>query len=160
MAYTDDCLGRFVSRLKKTPAWKNLLIICIADHGIGYPKGLSEADMHRYHIPMLWIGGAVKQPKLFTKLCNQTDLPATLLGQLGINHKNYPFSRDVTSHTYTYPFAILTFDNGFAFIDSTGYTVQDFNSGHILTDKPKPSKQRFNLGHAILQTTINDLGKR
>ena len=53
-----------------------------------------------------------------------------------------------------------TFDNGFAFIDSTGYTVQDFNSGRILTDLPHPSQQRLKLGHAILQTTINDFAKR
>jgi len=160
MAYTDHCLGQFVNKLKKIPAWRNLLIICIADHGITYPQGLTEADQRRYHIPMLWLGGAVKSPRIINKLCNQTDLPATLLGQLGMDHQKYTFSRDVMSKNYTYPFAMHTFDNGFAFIDSTGYTVQDFNSGRILTDLPHPSQQRLKLGHAILQTTINDFAKR
>lgn len=160
MAYTDHCLGQFVEKIKKTPAWKNLLIICIADHGIGYPKGLTEADKRRYHIPMLWLGGAIKCPRIINKLCNQTDLPATLLGQLKLNHQKYSFSRDIMSKNYTYPFSMHTFDNGFAFVDSTGYTVQDFNSGRILTDLPHPSQRRLKLGHAILQTTINDFAKR
>jgi phosphoglycerol transferase MdoB-like AlkP superfamily enzyme len=160
MAYTDHCLGLFIQKLKKTPIWKNLLVICIADHGISYPKGLTEADRRRYRIPMLWLGGAVKTPRIFNKLCNQTDLPATLLGQLGINHRQYTFSRDVMSKNYTYPFAIHTFDNGFAFVDSTGYTVQDFNSKRVLTDLPHPSERRLRLGHAILQTTVNDFAKR
>lgn len=160
MAYTDHCLGQFVAKLKKTPAWKNMLIICIADHGIGYPKGLAESDRRRYHIPMLWIGGAVKSPRVVDKICNQTDLPATLLGQLGLEHGKFTFSRDVLSKDYVYPFAMHTFDNGFAFVDSTGYTVQDFNSGKILTDLPTPSKRRYSLGHAILQTTIHDFKER
>ena len=29
----DESLGRFVARLKATPQWKDLLIICVADHG-------------------------------------------------------------------------------------------------------------------------------
>ena len=160
MAYTDDCLGRFVERLKRTPAWKNLLIVCIADHGITYPAGLTEADKRRYHIPMLWIGGAVKRPRVIEKICNQTDLPATLLGQMGLGHKDFSFSRDVTSSTYTRPSAIHTFDDGFSLIDSTGYTVIDFQSGRALTDLPHPSQQRKAFGQAFLQTAIDDFAKR
>ena len=160
MAYTDHCIGRFVTQLKKTTAWQDLLLIFIADHGITYPKGLTEADKRRYHIPMLWIGGAVSKPLHFNKICNQSDLPATLLGQLGIKHDQFNFSRDVLSSTYTYPVAIHTFDEGVSFIDTTGYSVIDFKSGKTLTDKPTPSESRKNKGKAFLQTAIDDLSKR
>ena len=159
MAYTDHCIGRFVRRLKKTTAWHDLLIIFIADHGITYPKGLTEADKRRYHIPMLWVGGAISRPSHFSKICNQSDLPATLLGQLGIKHDQFKFSRDILSSTYTYPSAIHTFDDGVSFIDNTGYSVIDFKSGKALTDKPNPSESRKNKGKAFLQTAIDDFSK-
>lgn len=160
MAYTDDCLGRFVEKIKKTPTWKNLLIICLPDHGIGYPEGLTEANIKRYHIPMLWLGGAIKKPLRYNRICSQTDLAATLLGQMNIIHKDFPFSKDVASINYKYPFALHTFDNGFAFIDSTGYTVQDFNSNKIITDKPRSSNRRFKLGCILLQKEMENFAKR
>ena len=46
-----------------------------------------------YHIPLLWLGGAVKQPMQVDKIMNQTDLAATLLGQLGLEHTAFTFSR-------------------------------------------------------------------
>ncbi len=160
MAYTDHCIGLFIRRLKASEAWNNLLVIFIADHGITYPRGITEADIRRYHIPMLWIGGAVRKPLVVGSLCNQSDLPATLLGQLGIRHDAFGFSRDVLSTTYTCPSAIHTFDDGFSFIDSTGYTVIDFKSGHALADRPAPSPARKAKGQAFLQTAIDDLSKR
>lgn len=36
-AFTDHCLGEFVEKLKQTPIWKDLLIICLSDHGFYYP---------------------------------------------------------------------------------------------------------------------------
>ena len=57
----------------------------------------------------------VKKPVQIEIVCNQTDLPATLLGQLGISHDEFTFSRDVLSSTYTKPFATHTFDDGFSF---------------------------------------------
>lgn len=160
MAYTDHCLGRFVERLKKTPVWKNLLIICVADHGINYPKGVTEATQQKNRIPILWLGGAVRAPYVFHPIINQTDLPATLLGQMGLDHSRFTFSRDVTSRTYRYPFAVHTFDNGVAFIDSTGQTVHDLTSGRNIYDGPAPSARRLRFSKAYLQATIDDLNKR
>lgn len=160
MAYTDHCIGRFIDRLKHTPLWKNLLVVFIADHGIGYPKGMTEADEHRYRIPLLWVGGAVKEPRRISTICNQTDLPATLLGQLGISHADYRFSRDVTSSTYRRPFAFHTFDNGFSFIEPAGCTVFDLTSDKAVTDKPQPSAMRVRLGKAYLQQCATDLAGR
>ena len=67
---------------------------------------------------------------------NQADLAATLLGQLGLDHSSFNFSRNVLGSDYTYPFAFYSFNNGFAFRDSTGVTVVDNNSGNILLEEP------------------------
>ena len=159
-AYTDECLGKFIDRLKQTPAWKDLLVICLPDHGFYYPREGSNAMPRFYHIPLLWLGGAVKQPMQVDKIMNQTDLAATLLGQLGIDHSSFIFSRNVLGSDYTYPFAFYSFNNGFSFRDSTGVTVFDNNSESILLEEPVGSEQRINKGKAILQSVYDDLGRR
>lgn len=159
-AYTDECLGKFIDRLKQTPAWKDLLVICLPDHGFYYPREGSNAMPRFYHIPLLWLGGAVKQPVQVDKIMNQTDLAATLLGQLGLEHTAFTFSRNVLGSDYKYPFAFYSFNNGFSFRDSTGVTVFDNNSGSILFDEPEADESRLDKGKAILQTVYDDLGNR
>ena len=159
-AYTDECLGKFVDRLKQTPAWKDLLVICLPDHGFYYPREGSNAMPRLYHIHLLWLGGAVKQPMQVDKIMNQTDLAATLLGQLGLEHTAFTFSRNVLGSDYKYPFAFYSFNNGFSFRDSTGVTVFDNNSGSILFDEPEADESRLDKGKAILQTVYDDLGNR
>lgn len=159
-AYTDECLGKFIDRLKQTPAWKDLLVICLPDHGFYYPREGSNAMPRFYHIPLLWLGGAVKQPMQVDKIMNQTDLAATLLGQLGLEHTAFTFSRNVLGSDYKYPFAFYSFNNGFSFRDSKGVTVFDNNSGSILFDEPEADESRLDKGKAILQTVYDDLGNR
>lgn len=159
-AYTDECLGKFIDRLKQTPAWKDLLVICLPDHGFYYPREGSNAMPRFYHIPLLWLGGAVKQPMQVDKIMNQTDLAATLLGQFGLEHTAFTFSRNVLGSDYKYPFAFYSFNNGFSFRDSTGVTVFDNNSGSILFDEPEADESRLDKGKAILQTVYDDLGNR
>ena len=161
-AYTDECLGHFVDRLKRLPLWKDLLLICLPDHGFFYPDTQgSTHDMRTHRIPMLWLGGAVRQPMVIDRLMNQTDLAATLLAQLGIDHSDFNFSRNVLGEEYTYPFAYYTFNNGFAFADSTGYTLVDNTSGKVMDESSaKGSARRIELGKAILQSSYDDLGRR
>lgn len=159
-AFTDDCLGKFIDKLKQTPAWDNLLVVCLPDHGFYYPrKGLNTGPQF-YHIPMLWLGGAIKQPMKIDKIMNQSDLASTLLGQLGMDHSSFNFSRNVLGSDYKYPFAFYCFNNGFSFRDSTGVTVFDNNSESVLLDEPAGSEDRINKGKAILQSVYDDLGRR
>lgn len=159
-AFTDDCLGKFIDKLKQTPVWKDLLVICLPDHGFYYPREGLHTDPKFYHIPLLWLGGAVKQPMKVDKIMNQADLAATLLGQLGLDHSAFNFSRNVLGSDYTYPFAFYSFNNGFAFRDSTGVTVFDNNSQSIMLEEPAANEARLNKGKAILQSVYDDLGKR
>lgn len=164
MAYTDDCLGKFVDKLKKTKAWDNLLIICVADHGIYYPMEGPRSNPSFFRIPLLLAGGAVKEAKKYDYLVNQSDLAATLLAQLGIDHTDFKFSRNVLTDKYReYPFANYTFINGFAYTDSTGISVYDNNGNIVIYNEdimPGGQEQRVKKGKVILQTAYDDLGSR
>lgn len=159
-AYTDNALGSFIEKIKKSPAWDNLLIILLADHGYSYPKTLEKHDPDFFHIPMLWLGGAVSEPLQINTLMNQTDLAATLLAQLNISHYQFEFSRDIFSTVYSYPFIFYSYNNGFGFKDSTGVTVFDNTANKIIIEESCTGPERLDKGKAILQTLYDDLGKR
>lgn len=158
-AYLDDCLKAFIEPLRQTPAWKNLLIVMLADHGINY-RDLNQTKLARNHIPMLWVGGAVRQPRRIDKLCNQSDLAATLLGQLQLPHQEYAFSRDVLSSSYRYPTAVNNYSNAQMLIDSTGHILYDFDTKRFVVSNSRDSERLLRLNKAILQATTNDLRQR
>ena len=159
-AYTDECLGKLIEGLKQSPVWENLLIVCLPDHGFCYPQGTTDRGGEFSHIPMLWLGGAVKQPMKIDKIMNQTDMAATLLGQLGLDYSMFPFSRNVLSESYVYPFAFYSSGSVFAFRDSTGVSAYDIKADCISYEEPLASEERLNRGKAILQSAYDDLGNR
>ena len=154
--YLDHCIGTFVDALKQTPAWKNLLIILLADHSIDY-KGVGIEDSRYAHIPMVWIGGAIKTPQRVLHICNQTDLPATLLGQLGLCHTDFRYSRDVMSSNFTYPVAIHTYNNGVIVIENSGRTIFDLTANRMIWNKGLEEEKRIRIGKAVLQSAAYDL---
>ena len=149
--YLDECLGNFIDKMKQTPQWDNLLVILLPDHGYSY-FGVDETHELHDHVPMLWLGGALRGPRRVEQFCNQTDLPATLLGQMGLPHDDYLFSRDVMSRNYTYPFVVHTYNNGITMKDSTGFAVYDLNVNRIIVDKSTDAQKLIRRGMAILQT--------
>ena len=157
--YLDQCIGDFIQQLRQSDLWDNTLVIMLPDHGIVY-AGLDESNPLLNHIPMLWVGGAVKQPRRIEQVCNQTDLPATLLGQLGIAHDDYTFSRDVLSVTYKNPFAIHTYDDGYTIIDSASFVNYDFISNRVVSNYGKDRDKLILRAKAILQAASKDLNKR
>ncbi|WP_085536486.1 LTA synthase family protein [Massilibacteroides vaginae] len=160
VAFTDSCIGHFIDKIKATPVWDNLLVVFVSDHGFRYPDTFKEYEPERYHIPCLWIGGAIKEPVVVDELISQSDLAATLLGQLDIDNKDFAFSRDF--FTPDYPNSVFyTFNNGFAFIDSTGVSIYDNAAEVPLLESPaEGSAERFEKGKSVLQTLYQDLGKR
>lgn len=160
VAFTDSCIGHFVERIRKTPVWENLLIVFVSDHGFRYPETLEEYAPGRFHIPCLWIGGAVKRPAVIDRIVSQTDLAATLLARLGLPHEGFDFSRDIFAPDYPAS-AFYSFNNGFGFVDSTGVSVFDNAAGAPLLERPEAgSSLRLDKGKAILQTLYQDLGRR
>lgn len=162
MAYLDSCIGQFVTRLRHTETWKNLLLILIPDHGVNYPEGISDTNPRRSHIPLIWTGGAVRQPRRISAICNQSDLAATLLGQLRLPHDDFPFSRDVLSKTYTHPSAAHVWSEGILWKDASGESTLNLLSkpASVLSESPAPSARRVNAAKAYLQTIYDALGNK
>lgn len=157
--YLDQCIGDFISKLKASEAWDNTLVILLPDHSISH-KGMDNTNPLRNQIPMLWLGGAVKEPRRIETICNQTDLAATLLGQMHLPHDDFQFSRDVLSKTYQKPFAVHNYNNAQLMIDSTGYILYDFDASMFIVEKSNESERMERLNKAILQVTATDLKQR
>ncbi len=155
-AYTDHCFGEFVDRIKKTPAWDDLLIICVADHG--YNASHNPVSRQKYaHIPILLTGGALAESGRIDTIMSQTDLAATLLGQMNLPHDEFIFSRDILADTYKEPFSFHTYTNGFMLTDERGSTIVDNVSDEAI-EGADPGRERK--GRAILQKLYEDLANR
>lgn len=160
IAYADSCLGAFIDRLKADEGlWDNLLIVTLSDHCSGYPQmELQEPD--HYHIPMLWLGGAIHEPKKIDVLGQQTDLAATLLAQLGIDHSEFIFSHDLLANDHRH-FAFYDFPDGFGLItDSCLYVQDNKQDGVPLKWSHDPEGKAERWGKAYLQNLFDDLNKR
>ena len=127
----------------------------IPDHGFLYRQSYKDPGFFRS--PMLWLGGAIKAPRKMDILMNQSDIAATLLSQMGIQHKDFPWSRNVLSSTYTYPFVYCNYPAGMLFADSTGTSIYDINGDAVMMEQPNDNGQRILRAKAILQTSYDQL---
>lgn len=157
MAFSDECVGRMIERLKASPAWENLLVILVADHGYPYPKTLPYNVPLRHRIPMIWTGGAVRAPGVVETYGSQIDLAATLLGQLGIAHGDYAFSKDLFASEPPRKFAYYTFNDGFGVVDASGEAIWDATSDRIVSET---APGLLDVGRTMLQSTYRDLAER
>ena len=158
-AYLDQCIGDFIKKFKQMEAWKNTLVIFIPDHGNSY--GLDEDIMmvEKNRIPLIMTGGAIKENQVVDVVCNQSDLAATLLGQLGINHDDFLMSRDVLSESYTKPFAINSWSQGVVITDNLGSTVYDLNTDKVSATHKDPPASHADEIKAYLQQSYKLLSK-
>ena len=154
--YLDRCIGTFIDSLRQTPQWKDLLVVILPDHGLRY-QGVDETTRLYNHIPMLWVGGAVSKPRRISHLCNQSDLAATLLGQLGLPHDEYTFSRDILSSNYHRPTASHTYNNGITIYDTTGFMAYDLDAARVIAHEGTDTARLLRQARALLQLTSKDL---
>lgn len=158
VSYTDECLGSFVERLKSTALWDNTLLIFIADHAMqSYPGGLNNSDPRRFHIPMIWLGGAVKEPKVISDFGSQNDLAATLLSQLNLKYTDFKFSTDMLNPN-SRKFAFYSYVNGFCMTDSTGTVTYDNDRQEIIHQSGNVELEKS--AKAFFQNMYMDLGER
>ena len=160
VAYTDDCLGKLITKLKQNKAlWDNLLIVILSDHGRHYPSTQDYTTPSQYKIPLIFAGGAVNGNVHFEYPINQSDLSATLLTQMGLPSDDFKFSRNVLSNHYR-PYACFTFTDGFGAVDQQGIITYDFGSHKVLNRYDNPADSLLNYGMMSVQSVYNDIAKR
>ncbi len=160
-AFADHHVGEMIERWRNTPAWENMLVILIADHGISYPEGIEIGSLPRQRIPMLWMGGAVKAPLEVSTYSSQCDLAATLLGQLNIGHSRFSFSKDIFDPASPH-YAYWSYNNGFGIISDKGNVVYSCTGDKITsyagTNAATESLTRA--GKALTQSIHQDICNR
>ncbi len=159
IAYADSCLGQFIDDLKKQPMWKNSLVILIPDHSVLYPQTMQNSSPERYRIPMLWLGGAIKQPMRVDTLAAQSDLAATLLGQMNIPAKDFSFSRNFLKKS-TPKMAFFSYINGFGFVTDGNSTSYDCGANQLISSQGKNAHENETKGKAMLQYLLDDFNRR
>lgn len=160
IAYTDEALGHFVSQLKRSSEWENTLLILIGDHGYPYPEDKATPDRpEKYRILHLWAGGALEKKGRLSTICSQTDVAATLLSQMGFDHSDMPYSKNILS-AQVEPYAFFSVPNLFGFVDKEGITTWDCDSKQTLFNEGTHEERRILLGKAYLQNLLMDVSKR
>ena len=98
----------------------------------------------------------MKRHQVVEKISSQIDLSATLLGQLGIKHDDFMFSKDVFDNNSP-EFAIFAFNNGFGIIEKEGYASYDYDSQTEITSTDAEILKK---GKSFIQTVYRDFERR
>lgn len=154
--YSDSCLGDFFTKIKKTETWNNTLFILVADHGSGRPGNNPIYAVDKYKIPMLWIGGALKDSAFWVNTYgSQTDIAKTLLNQMGIESGMFSFSKDIFNNSGT-KYGYYVYNDGFAFINDSATVVFDNSKNGLLFSNGINTEEILLKGKALLQITAKD----
>ena len=157
--YTDKYLGEFIENAKSKDWWDETIIIIMADHGCRIGN-ISAHEKKRFHIPMLWLGGALSvSDTTITEFSSQTDLPLTLLNQLGMSGDEFIFSKDILSPE-TRSFAYYTYNDGIGFISDSMFSIYSFVKGDYLLRNTSETDPGLDPGLAYIQYLFEDFNSK
>lgn len=157
-AYADSCVGDFVERYREMPLWKNTLIVMVPDHLGAYPKPV-ENPLDKHTVPLILIGGAVKEPLVVDTYASQIDIAATLLAQLGLPHDEFIFSKNIFNPNAPH-FGYFTEPTLFGMVTPENQLVFNLDSNTVQIDEGTEKGANLEKGKAFLQKLYDDLEKR
>ena len=124
-----------------------------------YPVDLDVFSSERYRIPLIFYGEALAARGVKVEvLGSQIDIAATLLGQLGIPHTEFPFSKDMLEPANP-RFGFFTVPDAFGMVTDSGEVVFD-NVAKKIYSTSLPDTLALERGKAFLQKLYDDLEKR
>lgn len=158
--YTDKCLGEYFAKAKKEPWYANTLFILVADHSHNSYRNWDFNSPEYHHIPMLFYGEVLKDKfrgTKFSKMIAHTDIPATLLAQLGHDHSDFHWSRNIMN-PYSPEFNYFTMDNGLGWIRPSGFWTYDYSTTSVILNTFPASEQEKAMkeGKAYLQRVFQE----
>lgn len=158
-AYTDSCIGAFIRELSEMPQWKNTVVIFVADHLGCYPENIDNLRENRYRIPLIISGGAVKAPMHIDTYGSQQDIAATLLAQLGIEHDEFKFSKDIMNRRNPH-FAFFTVPDAVGYADDKNAVIFDNQSSRVAFKRGLDYEGTLDKAKAYLQKLYDDIDAR
>jgi phosphoglycerol transferase MdoB-like AlkP superfamily enzyme len=158
--YTDHCLGEYFAKVAKQPWYNNTLFIIVADHSHNSYRNWDPQSKEYHKIPLLFYGNVIKDEfrgKRWHKLGNQQDIAATLLAQLGIDHKQFHWSKNLFN-PYTPEFAYFSTEDGDGWIRPDSYFSFDASTNyyHFLEIRPEIKDSILTEGKAFLQGVFGE----
>lgn len=157
-AYTDSVIGAFIHDLQATPKWNNTVVILVPDHLGAYPENVDNLSEERYKIPLIMTGGAIKSPLRIDAYGSQIDIAATLLGQLGIDHSAFTFSKDIMNPQSPH-YAFFTIPDAMGYAEEESIVIYDNDARRQAVAKgDKATAQKRAM--ALLQKLYDDLSSR
>lgn len=156
-AFTDRAVYEFVEFAKKQPWWNNTLIVIMADHGNPLPVHEGEFNSPiRFHVPMLWIGGALEEENsINSNFCTQSDFAYTLLALLDGDNSEFEWGKNMFVNSQNH-FAHYIFNKGFGTLKKNGHVVYDYVITNSIDSLGIDNAELKKLGKAITQTTFQD----
>ena len=155
-AYADAAVGRLVDAIRQKGNWANTLFVFVPDHYGCYPELTDKAARHE--IPLIFAGGALTRTGVDDTYASQIDLAATLLCQLGIDHSEFAFSKNVLD-PHSPHFAYISEPGIFGIISEENTYIYNYEAESAIVDTGATS---FNAerAKAFVQTLYDDLDKR
>ena len=144
MRYSDWALGQFFEKARKEPYFNETLFVVVGDHGFGNEQQISEMDLGRFNVPLLFIGPGIQEkfgPRNDT-VGTQVDIVPTIMGRLGGEFRQQCWGRDLLT--------LPEGDKGAGVIKPSGsdQTVAIISGDHLLVQpKDMPAKVwQYHLG--------------
>ena len=137
--YTDIALKLFMDRAKQQPWYDNTLFLFMADHSHPSYKNYPLESFEYHKIPLLMYGEPLQDSlrgTTFDKICGNTDIPATLLSQLGLKHDEFIWSKNVFNTCYK-PFAFFELYSGLGWKTDEGEFVITTNNTVVKNTFPE-----------------------
>ena len=137
MRYSDWALGQFFEKARKEPYFNETLFVVVGDHGFGNEQQISEMDLGRFNVPLLFIGPGIQEkfgPRNDT-VGTQVDIVPTIMGRLGGEFRQQCWGRDLLT--------LPEGDKGAGVIKPSGsdQTVAIISDDHLLVQpKDMPAK--------------------
>jgi len=157
--YTDSCLGDYFNRIRGEDWYRNTLFVIVADHSHNTYRHWSVISPEYRRIPMLLYGDVISEAYRGTRvdrLASQTDIPATLLRQMGLPADEFSWSMDLFN-PYTPEFVFYEATNGVGWIRPYGHFVWHKDIGYREMEVDEDKKEGLiREGKAYLQVLFQE----
>ena len=158
-AYTDSCIGHFIDHLRQSPLWEKALVVMVPDHLGAYPPDISNLVVDRYQIPLIMVGGALAGHRTVETVGSQIDIAATLLAQMGLDHGDFLYSKDMMCPNAPH-FAFFTMPDGVGMVTTDNRLIFDNSAQRAVVDEGTAKGANLRKAKAYLQKLYDDIAAR
>jgi len=130
LIYADQCLADFMKKAQQQAWYKNTLFVIVSDHSHSCPTHEAPYTVDFFKIPLLFYGDVLNRAYkgiILNKIGSQADLAASLLTQLKISSKEYPYSKNLLDPTSP-DFAFISTTRGYGFTNPFGKFIYHFDA--------------------------------